>query len=133
MKVLVVGAGPTGLTAALELARQGIATDIVEKRTEPSELSRAVGIMPLTIDNLRPSGVGDALVKESMSLTKIKVYRNSENLMSLDFETLPRQPASHMWGLPQNRTESLMAEALERFGVCVSYGCELTGLEVDGE
>jgi len=78
MKVLVVGAGPTGLTAALELARNGVKPRIVERRTAPSELSRAVGIMPGTIEKLRPTGVGDSIVREAMPLRKIAMYRGGK-------------------------------------------------------
>ena len=46
--VLIVGAGPTGLTAAVELARQNIAVKVADKRDSGSGLSRAVGIMPVT-------------------------------------------------------------------------------------
>ncbi|MDC0325693.1 FAD-dependent oxidoreductase [bacterium] len=51
-KILIVGAGPTGLSAAVEFARRGIIVDIVERRSEPSMLSRAVGILPETIAKL---------------------------------------------------------------------------------
>lgn len=129
MNVLIVGAGPTGLTAAIELARQGIIPDIVEKRTEPSELSRAVGIMPETIEKLRPSGAGDAIEKESMHLSRIMIYNGNSQLLNVDFTTLSNQPVRTMFFLPQNRTESLMAEALEKYGVTVRYGCEVTEVE----
>ena len=47
MKVLIVGAGPTGLTAAIELARRGVLPMIVDRRPDASTLSRAVGITPV--------------------------------------------------------------------------------------
>ena len=68
LKILIIGAGPTGLTAALEFARHGIIPEIVERRTQPSEISRAVGIMPESIEKLRQSGVGDIILKEGMNL-----------------------------------------------------------------
>ena len=42
--VLIVGAGPTGLTAALELSRLGIPVRIIEKQSAPATTSRAVGV-----------------------------------------------------------------------------------------
>ncbi len=61
MRVLIVDAGPTGLTAADELARQGIAGDVIDRKEEPSSLSCAVGIMPSSLKTLTPSGVTDKL------------------------------------------------------------------------
>ena len=52
MKVLIVGAGPTGLTAALEFARQGVIPEIVDAKASPSGLSRAIGILPESIEKL---------------------------------------------------------------------------------
>ena len=66
--VLVIGAGPVGFSAALALAAEGIACRIVEKRETPSELSRAVGIMPETVGLLAPLGAGDAIRSEGMSI-----------------------------------------------------------------
>ena len=65
-RILIVGAGPSGLTLALELARQGIVADIVDHKSESSTLSRAVGIIPATMDLLTASGAAGDLLKESM-------------------------------------------------------------------
>ena len=54
MRVLIVGAGPTGLTAAVELARRGLVPEIIDRKTEASTLSRAVGIH-LILATQRPS------------------------------------------------------------------------------
>lgn len=132
IKVLIVGAGPTGLTAALQLARHGIHPEIVERRTEPSELSRAVGIIPASIDKLRPTGVGDAILKEGMPFRKISYYRGTKQLMSFDLTKLTKK-GEVMIGLPQNRTEFLMGEGLLRLGVEVQYGKAIVDIKTDNE
>lgn len=53
-KVLIVGAGPTGLTAGVELARQGVAVQIIDRREGGSTLSRPVGINPRSLEILKP-------------------------------------------------------------------------------
>ena len=130
MKVLVVGAGPTGLTAALELARNGLKPRIVERRTAPSELSRAVGIMPGTIEKLRPTGVGDAIVREAMPLRKIAMNRGEKQLLSLDFSDTDLRDHT-LLGQPQTRTEGLMRDALAEMGVEVEFECSVSDIETD--
>jgi 2-polyprenyl-6-methoxyphenol hydroxylase-like FAD-dependent oxidoreductase len=61
--VLIVGAGPTGLTAALELSRLGISVRIVDRAPERCLTSRALGIQARTVELLRVRGVGDELVR----------------------------------------------------------------------
>lgn len=128
MNILVIGAGPTGLTAAAELARQGIFPDIVEKRSEASPLSRAVGIMPESMDKLRPCGAADAIEKEAMNILKVSVNHGDKELLNINFKT-NLSNERHMIGLPQNRTETFIAEALKNHGVNVQYGTEVTSIE----
>src|SRR5690606_10000157 len=54
--VLVVGAGPTGLAAAIELARRGERVSVIDRNDGPTPLSKAVGIAAHSLDLLEPSG-----------------------------------------------------------------------------
>ncbi|BBM03469.1 NAD(P)/FAD-dependent oxidoreductase [Microbulbifer sp. GL-2] len=120
MDILIVGAGPTGLTAATTLASRGIACRIVERKSEPSELSRAVGIMPATIDALKTLGVAEAFLEEAMPLRKMHILRDERTLAYLDNrgnEFKNRVPL----GLPQNRTEGILRDALLEKGTKVEY------------
>jgi 2-polyprenyl-6-methoxyphenol hydroxylase-like FAD-dependent oxidoreductase len=65
-RILIVGAGPTGLTAAVELARQGIIAKVIDRQDGPSQLSKAVGIMPASIRHLTASGAAEASRREAV-------------------------------------------------------------------
>ena len=60
--LLIVGAGPTGLTAAVELARRGLIARIIDKKSDPLPLSRAVGINAHSLTLLEASGVAERLL-----------------------------------------------------------------------
>lgn len=119
-RILIIGAGPVGLTAALEFAKKGIPVSIVEKRTEPSKLSRAVGIMPETLKKLGEN-VSNAILNECMPFKKINFHVDKKRYLGLDFTN--RFDASEtVVGLPQNRTEEIIAQELLNLGVKVEYG-----------
>lgn len=132
MKILIIGAGPTGLSAALGLAEKGIICEVVEKRDAPSALSRAVGIMPVTRNHLAPSGVADAILREGMPIRKFALNRGKKSLLDLDLSAT-LTPEQSMTALPQNRTESLIAEAAIARGVKIKYGVALTQIETTGQ
>ncbi|MDN5788257.1 NAD(P)/FAD-dependent oxidoreductase [Pseudorhodobacter sp.] len=128
-RILIVGAGPTGLTAAVELSRRGYAPEIIEKRPTPSPFSRAVGIMPHSLDLLRPSGVSDAILTEAIAFEGIRFHVGTHQIgrLPMGFDA-----SSQVYGLPQDRTEALLSDALHRFGSKVRYDTALDGLRQAG-
>ncbi len=132
-KVLIVGAGPTGLTAALELARQGIIAKVIDKRDAASTLSRAVGITPRSLELLSGTGVDKDLIAESIIVKGMRIYRNNKLCLSVPFNS--KAAYFHtLLGLPQDRTEAILAEAYAKLDGHVDYGVKFTGLkQVDNQ
>ncbi|MGJ8695401.1 MAG: FAD-dependent oxidoreductase [Verrucomicrobiaceae bacterium] len=131
-EILIVGAGPTGLSAAVELARHGVIPDIVERRVTPSTLSRAVGILPETLAKLDHGGIAGAIRGEAMNFRKIRIFRGERLLLELDFSA-PEYDGKVICGLPQNRTEEILREGLERYGGTVEFGKEIVFIAQHGE
>ncbi|NNE98143.1 MAG: pentachlorophenol monooxygenase [Pyrinomonadaceae bacterium] len=131
-RILIVGAGPTGLTAGLELARRGIVPDIIDRKEQASTLSRAVGILPRSLDILRPSGVTEKLLEEGIKLENISLYRGRTEAFSF---SLNGGHPNWEFGLAlaQDRTESILHDAFVKYGGRVKYSTELQDLNQNSE
>lgn len=130
--ILIAGAGPTGLTAALELARRGIVPRIIDRDDGPSQLSKAVGISPRSLDILEPSGATARLLEEGIKIRRNQVWYEGSPLGSIDLSLIPHR-FSFLLSLPQSRTESILVDVLARHGGSVEWETELAGLRQTGE
>lgn len=123
----VIGAGPTGLTTAVELARRGADVRIFDQKDGPSGLSRAVGITPRSLELLTPSGAGPAIEAEAVHFQGLTMHRGADPILDLP---LNFDEDSRLFGLPQDRTEAHLIAALKRYGVEVEYMRPLTNYHV---
>jgi len=128
MKILIVGAGPSGLTAAIELVRRGLVPTLVHRRDNASTLSRAVGITPRSLQLLSYSGVSDRLIAEGIAMDGLRVYRGDSLALEMTLHS-DRVIFPTILGLAQDRTEAIMAEALVSMGGSVRYGIALERLD----
>jgi 2-polyprenyl-6-methoxyphenol hydroxylase-like FAD-dependent oxidoreductase len=125
--VLIVGAGPTGLTAALELSRLGIGVRIVDRAPERSLTSRALGIQARTVELLRVRGVGDEMLQLGNRARATTLYSRGEKLAAIELHRMPSQ-FNYVLLLAQSDTERLVTEQLSRQGIKVERGVQLIKL-----
>ena len=130
--VLIVGGGPTGLTAALELARYGVNCRVVERREAPSPFSRAVGIMPNTMRLLEPSGAAELVRDKSIMASGLEIYVNAKKVFKMPMDRHP-DPSVRLFCLPQDETESILAQRAGELGVGVEYGKRFESLKDEGD
>ncbi|MEV3905687.1 FAD-dependent oxidoreductase [Mycobacterium sp. NPDC050551] len=125
--VLIVGAGPTGLAAALELSRLGVDVRIVDRAGVPSATSRALGIQARTVELLRPRGVGDELLRLGNRARATALYARGGKLAEIELHRMASD-FNYVLLLDQSETERVMTEQLGRQGCKVERGVEVTAL-----
>lgn len=133
--VLIVGAGPAGLTAAIELARRDITFRLIEKAEQRSPFSKASGVHARTLELLELSSakLADTFVREGYTASGINVSAGGDRVVAYDFSHLDtRYP--YMLLVPQARTEELLeAHLLAAFGRVIERGIELKDLTQDAD
>ncbi len=125
LTALVAGAGPVGLTMAVELARRGVSCRIVEKAGARTELSKALVVWPRTMELLRFAGADDAFLASGRKITSARLYAGRRKLANIGFESV-KTPYPFALFVPQSETERLLEEHLARLGVKVERAVELT-------
>ncbi|GAY12951.1 FAD-dependent monooxygenase [Pseudonocardia sp. N23] len=132
--ILVVGAGPVGLTAACQLARLGVAVRVVDALAEPTTESRAVSIHARSMEMLAALGVMPRLEERARRIPALEMIdgRTGTVRARLDIGGVPsRHP--YILDIPQPDTEAVLAERATELGIVVERGVRLTALTQDGD
>jgi 3-(3-hydroxy-phenyl)propionate hydroxylase len=125
--VLIVGAGPTGLAAAMSLSRAHIPVRLVDRASEPSRYSRAIGIQARTLELFEQHRIVQPFLELGHRARVANLYSNGQRLARLDFDPLQtRYP--YLLFLDQSQTERLLTAHLADYGVDVERGVELTDI-----
>ncbi|MFH9686215.1 FAD-dependent monooxygenase [Streptomyces sp. NPDC017413] len=130
--VLVVGAGPTGLVLACDLARRGAAVRIVDRSPAPPRTSRAKGPNPRSLEILDDLGVVEEVLAAGSAPLPMLKYRDrlpvAETDPWADSAPLPDAPYDRGWLIAQWRLEAILRDRLAGYGVRVELGREVVGL-----
>lgn len=132
--VLIAGAGPTGLAAALFLKRLGVQSRIVDPKPEPSRTSNALGVNPRTLDLLEPTGVSAAILSEGLAIDRLAAHQNGKRIGEVALD--PRADLGARFPmviLPQWRTEALLTQALAALGLTPERGLSLCAFTQDDD
>lgn len=127
--VMIVGAGPTGLAAALFLSRRDVAVRIIDAAPEPAATSKALLVNARSLAILQDSGVAARIIAEGYAVTGAVMHRGDREVASVDLHS-PLSPQLPI-GLGQAHTEALLRDALQARGVRVERGVSLQALQQD--
>jgi 2-polyprenyl-6-methoxyphenol hydroxylase-like FAD-dependent oxidoreductase len=113
--VLIVGAGPAGLTLAVTLAQLGISHVIIDTKPSAAPGSKAAAIQPRTLEYLDRVGVAEALIEDGLRGGGFAVVDRDRSLMRMSYDTVA-SPFPFLLLIGQQQTEVRLAERLEALG-----------------
>ena len=127
--ILVAGAGPAGLTLALQAHDHGAVVRVIDRRPEAARPSRALILHSRTLEVLRPLGVTRALLDRADIAPTADLQLGSRVVrVTLADLALPDTAFPHLSLIRQMDVERVLAEALADRGIQVEHGTELTGV-----
>ncbi|MFD0143794.1 MULTISPECIES: FAD-dependent monooxygenase [unclassified Streptomyces] len=130
--VLIVGAGPVGLSAAAELRRRGVECRLVDRLRARLPYAKAVGVQPRTLEIWDRMGLARAVLERAVPLRGQLVYVNGREQARFEL-ALPQDVPYRFAALPQYETERLLEEYVAGLGTAVERGTELLSFAQDAD
>src|ERR671913_2004289 len=129
--VLVVGAGPTGLMLANQLARRGVRTLIIDRHAGPSLQTRALGVQARTLEIYAKLGIVDRALELGKRATGANMWAKGRRTARIPIGDIGRDlsPYPFLLILGQDDNERLMGDALRRHRMTVRWNTELVALK----
>ena len=131
VETLIVGAGPVGLFLAAELRRRGRDCMLVESAAAPSTHSKALAIMPGTLEMFEEAGIADRFVTASNRIDGVR-FVTPRRSVYVPFGSIESR-YNYISILPQWKTQELLEARLLELGGDVLYGHTMTALAHDVE
>jgi 2-polyprenyl-6-methoxyphenol hydroxylase-like FAD-dependent oxidoreductase len=131
--VLVVGAGPTGLALAAQLARFGVRLRLADKALDRTKESRALAVQARSLELLQSVGLGEALAQRGNTTTRLMLHLDRGEPVVIDLGNFGRSDTRFPYILfvSQPQTESVLREHLASQGIEVEHGVELADFHED--
>ncbi|MBB4929617.1 2-polyprenyl-6-methoxyphenol hydroxylase-like FAD-dependent oxidoreductase [Lipingzhangella halophila] len=131
-EVLIVGAGPIGLSTAVALTQQGRDVTVIDNQAAGANTSRAAVVHAHTLEILDPYGVSAPMVARGVHTSRFTIRDRDRILIPVEFSELPtKYPYTLM--ISQADTEAILLDRLKELGGTVLRPYTLTTLEQDGD
>jgi 2-polyprenyl-6-methoxyphenol hydroxylase-like FAD-dependent oxidoreductase len=129
--VLIVGAGPTGLMLANQLARRGVRAQIIDRHAGPARETRALGVQARTLEIYAQLGIVERALELGKRGTGVNIWAQGRWMARVPVGAAGHSvtPYPYILILGQDDNELIMGDRLRDFGVSVQWNTELTGLE----
>lgn len=134
-RVVIVGGGPVGLTLALSLALQGVASVVVEADRTVCVGSRAICISRRSLQIFQRLGVLDSFLKKGLPWIAGRSFYRDEEVLHFSMPHDPREKLPPMLNIEQFYIEQFLLDAVEKYPdlIEVQWGTRASSLETDPE
>src|SRR5215210_7229562 len=130
---LIVGAGPTGLTLAVELARRGVPFRIIDREPERTRTSRAIGTQARTVEVFRLMGIPETALEPAARPRALRFAERDRTLARIAFGDGTPGASPRLISMDESDTERMLEQRLEQLGGRIERSTQLLGFQVDGE
>src|SRR5215468_6101246 len=134
-QVLIVGAGPTGLMLANQLARRGVKPIIIDRHSGPAQQSRAMAVQARTMEIYAKMGIIDQALAQGARTAGGNMWANGRWTARVPLDDIGQDlsPFPFVLMLGQDDNEHIMGDKLREYGVTVEWNTELAALEQQPE
>lgn len=131
-EILIVGAGPTGLTAAILLSQFDIPVRIIDQKFERTSTSNALAVQIRTLEVFDKMGLADRFLSVGEPLQTFNLFSGKERLATFSFSDMPTQ-YPFVLAIPQSDTEKILGDYLKEKNIVVERGIKLESLVNQGK
>ncbi len=130
-QVVIIGAGPTGLSMAAQLIRHKIDFIIIERNEHTTNLSKAIVVQARTLELFQELGIAEEAIRRGKTTTGLNLFYKGKQKVSLDLAGLGEGVSEFTFALSleQSKTEKLLAEYLAHHDKEVQWQCVLSSID----
>ena len=122
-EILIVGAGPSGLSMAIFLHELGFQPTIIDKKTAISKYSKALGVNPRTLEIFEPYGITDNFLANGRKMTAINLWKGDRFIYKNDLSKVNHR-FPFMLIQAQKESEEILLEEVQKRNIKIAYGTE---------
>lgn len=133
LEVLIVGAGPSGLMMASQLAIRGIRFRIIDKKEHPSTYSGALIVHARSVEIFNQMGIAEKVIQESIVANNLSIVFNGKKTVQISLKDIGKGLTKfpNLYLIEQSKTEQLLIDFITTHGYSIERKIELTSFTQD--
>ena len=126
-EILIIGAGPSGLSMAIFLSELGYSPRIIDKKKRISEYSKALGVNPRTLERFESYGITERFLSNGRRMNAINIWRGDKHILKNDFQKV-KHKYPFMLIQAQKESEEILLHELQKRKIRVEYDTEFISI-----